>query len=384
MQIEHVNNSNKSTTFNNYLNFETTVKNYAKNMGFTVRLDSAKYNEKKEIRWRDIICSRSGLSIKTKREKDQTIGIVVNNNTRNRPSQRCECPFFVRGILNKDNNLWVITKCNLSHNHELIPKDLHKFMDRTIPEDIKEKILNFHAAGIEITAIRNILKHEYPTISPWLYDDIYNFIYNNSTGMGKEKIFDAQNFIILLEQKKKDDDEFSYFVNINPSTNELESVIWMCYEQKLSYSRFNDIIVYDNTYKSNRYDMPFGIFTGINNYGQSTCFSGTLMITESTQSFIWVFDHFLQLVNNHAPKVFLTDNDIAMGSAFNSTFKKFGTIHRLCIWHLTKNLTINLMSKLGEQWANFQSSFYSCLNEYEEYKFLQKWAFLNEQFPDAA
>lgn len=38
---------NESTTFNNYLNFETTVKNYAKNMGFTVRLDSAKYNEKK-------------------------------------------------------------------------------------------------------------------------------------------------------------------------------------------------------------------------------------------------------------------------------------------------------------------------------------------------
>src|SRR5688572_27435362 len=158
----------------------------------------------------------------------------------------------------------------------------------------------------------------------------------------------------------------------------------MCHKQKLSYSRFNDIIVCDNTYKSNRYDMPFGIFTSINNYGQSTCFSGTLIIAESTQSFIWMFDHFLQLINNYAPRVFLTDNDIAMGSAFNSTFKKFGTIHRLCIWHLTKNLTINLISKLGEQWSHFQSNFYSCLNEYEEYKFLQKWALLKEQFSDAA
>src|SRR5688572_6205295 len=95
---------NEGATFNNYLAFETTVKNYAKQIGFTVRLDSAKYNEMREIRWRDIICSRSGLSNKMKKEKNQETGVVENSNTntRNRPSQRCECPFFVCGILNKD------------------------------------------------------------------------------------------------------------------------------------------------------------------------------------------------------------------------------------------------------------------------------------------
>ena len=65
----------------------------------------------------------------------------------------------------------------------------------------------------------------------------------------------------------------------------------------------------------------------------------------------------------------LTDNDAVMASAFNVTFKNHKTIHRLCIWHLTKNLTINLMSKLGNKWADFRKSFYSCLNEFEKHEF---------------
>ena len=41
-------------TFKDYDTFETFVKNYSKNKGFTVRLDTAKYDkETKEIRWRE-------------------------------------------------------------------------------------------------------------------------------------------------------------------------------------------------------------------------------------------------------------------------------------------------------------------------------------------
>ena len=43
-----------------------------------------------------------------------------------------------------------------------------------------------------------------------LYDNIYNFIYNYEDGSVKQKIFDAQNFVTLLEQHKAADDEFTY------------------------------------------------------------------------------------------------------------------------------------------------------------------------------
>jgi hypothetical protein len=38
-------------------------------------------------------------------------------------------------------------------------------------------------------------------------------------------------------------------------------------EQKMNYCRFNDVVVFDNAYKTNRFGMPFGIFTGVNNHG---------------------------------------------------------------------------------------------------------------------
>ena len=69
-------------------------------------------------------------------------------------------------------------------------------------------------------------------------------------------------------------------------TNELQQAIWMFPEQRLNYCRFCDVVVYDNTYKTNRFGMPFGIFTGVNNYGQSVCFAGTIMCDESTESFL--------------------------------------------------------------------------------------------------
>ena len=56
-------------------------------------------------------------------------------------------------------------------------------------------------------------------------------------------------------------------------------------EQKMNYCRFHNVVVFDNTYKTNRFSIPFGIFTGVNNYGQSVCFAGAIIYNESTKSF---------------------------------------------------------------------------------------------------
>ncbi|CAB5343108.1 unnamed protein product [Rhizophagus irregularis] len=359
--IENINDQNdqqdinEGDTFKNYESFETYVKNYAKNKGFTVRLDTAKYDKKtKEIRWRDIVCSKSGISRKNKLQ--QTGQAVDNKSTRNRSSQRCNCTFFIRGIKSEDHGLWIVVKINLSHNHDLVPIQLRKFMpdNREIPDNIKDKILGLHKAGINVARIRDIIQYDQPN-ETYLYNDIHNFIYNNSNGSTKEKLFDAQNFVTLLEQHKIENNEFAYIVKVNNNTNEFESAIWMFPEQKMYYSRFFDIVVFDNTYRTNRFDLPFGIFTGVNNYGQSVCFAGALLKSETTE---------------------------AMGSAFSVTFNNYETKHRLCQWHLVKNITTNLMSKLGSKWQLFLRNFYGCLYETEEVNFNSAWDSLKVEFPD--
>ena len=58
----------------------------------------------------------------------------------------------------------------------------------------------------------------------------------------------------------------------------------------MNYSRFSDVVVFDNTYRTNRFDLPFGIFIGVNNYGQSVCFASALMKSETIKYFVWLFN----------------------------------------------------------------------------------------------
>src|SRR5688572_20679076 len=109
----------------------------------------------------------------------------------------------------------------------------------------------------------------------------------------------------------------------------------------MNYCRFYDVIVFNNTYKTNRFGMPFGIFTGVNNYGQSIYFAGVIMSNETAKSFIWTFNSFLKIVNNTSPKVFLTDEDQTIIKTVDFIFQPHETKYALYLWHLMKNMIKN-------------------------------------------
>ncbi|CAG8672599.1 10460_t:CDS:10 [Rhizophagus irregularis] len=215
----------------------------------------------------------------------------------------------------------------LDHSHEMVNPEHKKFLhnERIIPQDIKDRIEIYHHASCSVPTIRSILKQEYQGLESWIYNDIYNFL-------------------------KREIDGFEYETRIDESTNELQ-VIWMYPEQK-QYCRFLDV-VFDNTYKVNRFNMPFGIFTGVNNFGQSICFAGTLMCQETIDSFTWTFKLFLKMVNNHPPKVILTDEVKAISQAIQNNF--------------------------GAHWHDFTKAFYECIKEYKVDNFMIKWQQLKEE-----
>ena len=161
-----------------------------------------------------------------------------------------------------------------------------------------------------------------------------------------------------LDCLKSQDNEFCYEVLIDSETSELRRAIWMFPEQRMNYCRFYDVVVFDNTYKTNRFGMPFGIFTGVNNYGQSVCFAEAIMSDETAESFIWTFTSFLKMINNTSPKVFLTDEDQAIIKAIDLIFQPHEIKHILCLWHFMKNVVKNLNGILGFKWAEFIKFFY--------------------------
>ncbi|CAG8679532.1 30193_t:CDS:2, partial [Gigaspora margarita] len=312
-----------NNTFESHNEFVDKIKSYAHNIGFTIKLGKFKYLKEsknksnsleKSFQKRILLCSRAGFAKSKECNSNDKIPKKEQN----------------RQIINMD----------LTHNYLKVKENYRFFMsiERNIPNDVKQRIELLRRAGVNVLTIRAILKEEFGDHITWIYDDIYNFIYHlEGSGLEKKEL-DAEEFVKILDQFKYDNAEFFYYVDINENTKKLEQAIWMFPEQCINYSRFNDIVVYDNTYKTNHFKILFGIFTRI-------------------------FTKFLEMVNQHAPVVILTDDDHTIANAYSKVLQLLGTKHHLCQWHLMKNIMKNLSAKLNTNWSAFIRDFYKCLEE---------------------
>ena len=106
-------------------------------------------------------------------------------------------------------------------------------------------------------------------------------------------------------------------------------------------------------------------------------FGCAFLLDETTSSFIWLFKSFLESMGEKAPKTIITDQDQVMSNAIKDVFPN--TVHRLCLWHISKNAP----SHLGGYNSNpeFCKFFYKCLQGCEtEVEFQKTWDKMMERF----
>ncbi|XP_019157461.1 PREDICTED: protein FAR1-RELATED SEQUENCE 5-like [Ipomoea nil] len=89
---------------------------------------------------------------------------------------------------------------------------------------------------------------------------------------------------------------------------------------------------------TNRYDMVFTPFTGVNNHKKSITFGAGLLTKENIESYVWLFEKFKEAMGSE-PVLVVTDQDAAMRVAFPRVFKE--AKHRFYMWHI--------MSKVGDK-----------------------------------
>ncbi|CAB5336727.1 unnamed protein product [Rhizophagus irregularis] len=94
------------------------VQEYASFYNFQIRKEKVKRDKNNNIRKGTIVCSRAGIA----RQKDENI------NSRDRQSQRCDCPFLIRASLNSQTGVWHILAMKLDHNHEMVNPEHKKFL----------------------------------------------------------------------------------------------------------------------------------------------------------------------------------------------------------------------------------------------------------------
>ncbi|XP_074299931.1 protein FAR1-RELATED SEQUENCE 5-like [Silene latifolia] len=81
------------------------------------------------------------------------------------------------------------------------------------------------------------------------------------------------------------------------------------------YALFGDAISFDPTYGTNKYNMKFALFTGIDNHKKSIIFGCVLLEYEDDESFIWAFQQFLKAMGGKEPNYIISDQDAGIINA---------------------------------------------------------------------
>ncbi|XP_041016196.1 protein FAR1-RELATED SEQUENCE 5-like [Juglans microcarpa x Juglans regia] len=121
----------------------------------------------------------------------------------------------------------------------------------------------------------------------------------------------------------------------------LKNIFWADPRSRVvAYQYFGDVVTFDTTYLTNRYGMPFASFVGVNHHGQSILLGAALISSEDTETFVWLFQTWLQCMDGIAPKAIITDQDRAMKNAIAIVFPE--SRHRFCLWHILKKVSERL------------------------------------------
>ena len=228
--------------------------------------------------------------------------------------KRTGCNAFIRFTI--VDGIWEISHCNKEHNHEFVaPEEVHFLkVNRNIDAANASVINSIVDAGIGGTKTYSYLSKEVGVAENvgFTKRDCQNFI--NKKKMNLIEKGDAQSVMTYFKHSLAEDPMFFHSEELDED-GRLANFFWRDGRSKLDYDCFGDVVVFDTTYRTNRYNMIFAPFVGINHHKKNIFFSCAFLLDETTDTFIWLFETFLEAMGNQPPKTIFTDQCQAMANA---------------------------------------------------------------------
>ncbi|KAI8562608.1 hypothetical protein RHMOL_Rhmol03G0048000 [Rhododendron molle] len=145
----------------------------------------------------------------------------------------------------------------------------------------------------------------------------------------------------------------------------------------MAYQYFGNVVTFDTTYRTNKYDMPFAPFTGVNHHMQSIQFGCALLQYETEVTFIWLFQTWLEAMGGRPPTSIITDQDLAMKGAIAQVFPN--TRHHICLWHIKKKF-VEKLSQVYYKKSKFKKDVKKCIwLTYKKEGFEERWMALMKE-----
>lgn len=322
---------------------------YAKRRGFSVRKGHLSRRKDNSIRDRHYVCSNEGS-----RQEHRT-----HVTKKPRPLERTNCLARIEFKVNRD-NLWVINKFFDEHNHPLAsPNKIHMLRSHKRKLPVQRAIFteSDYYYGVKPTAVQESNLEESRGIV-----DVGVVFKNQSHCLSSKRLRDlekgdAQFLLDFLKAKQCEDPSFFYAVQLD-ETERLTNCFWADARSIIDYSYFGDVVLFETTYRSSSFDLPFAPFIGINHHKQIVIFGAALLLDETVESFVWLFKTFLAAMSGKQPKTILTDQSAAITKASTMTFSS--SDHQFCLWHILYNASKHVHSLFMRE-PTFQKEFENCI-----------------------
>ncbi|XP_015382956.1 protein FAR1-RELATED SEQUENCE 12-like [Citrus sinensis] len=191
--------------------------------GFPVMHRSCRKRDDGSLRYVTFTCRRNG---KSKAELTNVLWL--------QPNQKIGCNAKIGGRLDFISGKWVIGNLILEHNH---------------------------------------------VVSPSKKRDARNHVDNvRRLRLGKRDVVAIQRYFKKMQTKN---DGFFFSIDLD-GEGRLQNVFWADPRNRAAYKDFGDVVTFDTTYLTNKYDMQFSPFVGVNHHGQSILLGYGLISHEDT------------------------------------------------------------------------------------------------------
>jgi len=95
---------------------------------------------------------------------------------------------------------------------------------------------------------------------------------------------DTSKTLALFAAMKEADPAFVLRLQVDEKKR-VKTLFWCHGSSRFNYSCFGDAITFDTTYRTNLYNLPFGLFVGANHHFQTVIFGAVLLTEETTDAF---------------------------------------------------------------------------------------------------
>ncbi|KAH7659854.1 FHY3/FAR1 family protein [Dioscorea alata] len=297
---------------------------YARREGFGITKKSTRLGDDGKLKYYMLACARGGKRICTSK-----------NSFNPRLSTKVNCPAKINVIVGNDGR-FTISSVNLEHNHALSPqKARFQKCNKKIDAYVKRRLelndqagislsKNFHSLAVESGGYENLTYTE---------KNCRNYIAKaRQFRLGVGDVVALGKYFSHMQQRNS---KFFHLIDMDVE-GRLKNVFWADARSIAANEAFGDVISFDTTYLTNKYDMPFAPFVGVNHHGQTVLFGCGLLSKKDTETYVWLFKTWLECMSGKAPKAIITDQCMAIQGAVRLVFPN--SHHRLFLWHIMKKV----------------------------------------------